>query len=101
MSTKKEPLSFTVFNKRGSWQVGGANEPAPKIDGVGLAIPLVSLSDYKILEEKLTKAKEVLNSIRWMGHPERKQIYPEFDMKRCPTCSSAEVAHLALEELEK
>lgn len=57
--------------------------------------------ENKILKYKLEKAKEALNSIRWAGHPERKQIYPEFDMIRCPTCTSAEVAHLALEELEK
>lgn len=66
---------------------------------------IIQLSEFKEenknLKYKLEKAKETLNSIRWMGHPERKQIYPAFDIKRCPTCTSAEVAHLALEEIEK
>ena len=57
----------------------------------------VTYSDYEKLKAQLEKAEAVLTKIQWLGHQERKDYFAQqgfsFEMYRCPSCSSAEIAY--------
>ena len=65
----------------------------------------VLYSDYEKLKAQLEKAEAVLTKIQWLGHQERKDYFAQqgfsFELYRCHSCSSAEIAYEYFKEKEQ